>query len=83
MIRVLMTVVAISMLTVACATQQPQEVEEEEVVVEKPAPIAVVEPKQGRPAALPTTASRTPLLGLVGLAAIGGAAALHVVRRRF
>jgi hypothetical protein len=83
MIRVLMIVVAIPILVLACATQQPQGVEEEGVVVEKPVPIAVVEPASARPAALPQTASRTPLIGLAGIAANGGAAALHVLRRRF
>jgi len=91
MFRILMIALVFSVLAVACASKQPQPVEEvevdevvvEEVVVEEPAPIAVVEPKPKRPAALPKTASQTPLLGLIGLAAVSGAAVLHMLRRRF
>jgi len=41
-----------------------------------PAPMAGTMPSQ-----LPKTASDLPLLGLIGLGALGGAAALHLVRR--
>jgi LPXTG-motif cell wall-anchored protein len=52
-----------------------------------PAPVAAYNPPAPEPVAaplpaqLPKTASNLPLLGLIGLGALGGAAALHLVRR--
>jgi LPXTG-motif cell wall-anchored protein len=45
------------------------------------APEAAAAPTPTAPAQLPRTASNLPLLGLIGLGAIGGAAALHFGRR--
>lgn len=46
------------------------------------APPPAAQPTQDAPAALPDTASLSPLFGLLGLMALGGGAAIRFVRRR-
>ena len=59
-----------------------EEVQLAEVVTPPPAQTEVAKAEPAAPAALPNTASPLPLIGLLGLLALGGALALRVAEKR-
>lgn len=94
MLRIMITLSLVSFLSFACASTQTEEPVETPVVAETPppAPPPVREPEpEAQPVAapapapvreLPKTAGPLPAVGLAGLAAMGLAGTLGLLRRR-
>ncbi len=89
MIRIVVSVLLATAVSVACASTQESESAPEPVVKTQPSPESaptrevVAETRTSTPAQLPKTASPLPLVGLAGLAALGLGVVTRAVRRRF